>query len=174
MSDLIIAVYRSQAAAFVAGEQLAALQRAAGTKPEDIVVVTRDDTGRVAINQSTDLATGVALGGGRWGAVIGMLFLDDRKLQPDSKGLAAQFRTAGLDERFLKDVVHGLDKGGGAVGMRVRLLGKDRVIDKLRSLTGNPRILSARLDFVAEAALTDLQSQIPQRALGHNASVGAP
>lgn len=166
MSDLIIAVYHSRTAAFVAGESLAALQQSAGTQPEDIVVVTRDDLGRISINQSTDLATGVPLGGGRWGALIGLLFLDRRKPQSGGTGLAAQFRAAGLDDRFLQDVAQSLGNGGGAVGMRVRLLGRDRVIDRLTNLKGNPNILWTRLSPDADEALFEMQGQIPLPTLG--------
>lgn len=166
MSDLIISVYRSQASAFAAGEQLAELQREAGTEPEDIVVITRSTEGRIAVNQSIDLATGAPLGGGGWGMLIGMMFLDGRKPQPGSSGLAAQFRAAGLDETFLADAVKSLDKGGAAVGLRVRLLGSNKVIDKLEGLKGSPRIHRTRLDADTEDALIDMMGQIPQAALG--------
>ncbi len=174
MSDLILAVYRSQSAAFVAGESLAALQQAAGTEPEDIVVITRDKAGRVSVNQSIDLATGEALGGGRWGTLIGMLFLDSRGPTAGNRGLAAQFRATGLDERFLQDAAHALDKGGGAVGLRVRLLGRDRVLEKLKSLKGSPKVLWTRLSPDTEDALHDMQGQIPEAVLSHGPMPGAP
>lgn len=165
MSELIIAAYRSQNAAFVAGESLAALQQDAGTEPEDIVVVTRDTTGRVSVNQSIDIASGKPLGGGRWGTLIGMLFLDRRKPIEGGAGLAAQFRTAGLDAPFLQDVALSLEPGGAAVGMRVRLLGAKRVVDRLQQLAGNPRILQTRIGAEAEEALYDMQGQIPDRVV---------
>jgi uncharacterized membrane protein len=174
MSDLIIAFYRSQTPAFVAGENLAAFQQDIGTEPEDIVVVTRDTSGRVAINQSIDLATGAPLGGGRWGTLIGMLFFDIRKLPAKEKRPTAQFAAAGMDERFLTDVAHGLDKGGAAIGLRVRLLGRDRVIERLKSLKGTPRIHWTRLSPDTEDILLDLQDQIPVAALGHEPADGLP
>lgn len=165
MSDLIIAVYRSQTAAFVAGENLAALQQAAGTEAEDIVVVTRDKDDRVSINQSIDLATGEPLAGGRWGALIGLLFLDAGKGASRDKGLAARFRATGLDEKFVRDVGGSLEKGGAAVGLRVRLLGRERVVERLKDLKGSPKILWTRLGADAEEALTDMHEQIPDAAL---------
>lgn len=165
MSDLIIAAYRSQNAAFVAGESLAVLQQEAGTEPEDIVVITRDATGRVSVNQSIDLATGKPLGGGRWGALIGMLFLDRRKPVEGGTGLASQFRAAGLDSTFLQQVVTALDAGGAAVGMRVRLLGAKRVTERLQQLAGNPRLMQTRIGAEAEETLYDMQGQIPDRAV---------
>jgi uncharacterized membrane protein len=166
VSDLIIAVYRSQDAAFVAGENLAVLQQAAGTEPEDIVVITRHASGRVAINQSTNLATGEPLGGGRWGTLIGLMFLDTRTPKAAAVGLGAQLRATGLDEKFQQSVAKSLKKGGGAVGMRLRLLGKDKVIARLNSLKGSPTILWTRLSADTEEALEDMQSQIPAQVLG--------
>ena len=41
-------------------------------RDEDVVVVTRDAEGRVALNQSVNLVTGGAIGGGLWGTLIGL------------------------------------------------------------------------------------------------------
>jgi uncharacterized membrane protein len=166
LSDLIIATFRSLNAAFVAGESLAALQQEAGTEPEDIVVVTRDAAGRVSVNQSTDLATGEPLGGGRWGALIGMLFLDRRRPVAGGKGLSSQLHSAGLEAGFLQDVAQALDSGGAAVAMRVRLLGTRKVRDRLVGLGGAPTILQTRLSAETEDALYDLQAQIPDAVAG--------
>ncbi|MGL4235158.1 DUF1269 domain-containing protein [Tabrizicola sp.] len=165
MSDLIVIVYRSLDAAFVAGENLAALQQEAGTEPEDIVVITGNGKDRVSVNQSIDLATGSPLGGGRWGTLIGMLFLDRRSPEASEGGLAARLYDAGLDPKFLKDVARSLDKGGAAVGMRVRMLGADRVVDRVKGLKPSPKVLRTRLSPEAEEALYDMQDQIPGQAL---------
>ncbi|MFM7336594.1 MAG: DUF1269 domain-containing protein [Tabrizicola sp.] len=174
MSDLIIAIYRTQNPAFVAGEALASFQQEAGTEPEDIVAVTRDASGRVSLNQSIDLASGRPLGGGNWGVLIGTMFLDRRKPQPDEKGLAARFRAVGLDQAFLQEITASLGKGGAAIGMRVRLLGKDRVIEKLTSLPGKSKICWTRLSPDTEDALLDMQGQIPDAVVNQHAAWDAP
>ncbi|MFN3577588.1 MAG: DUF1269 domain-containing protein [Tabrizicola sp.] len=173
MSDLIISVFRSEAAAFAAGERLAALQQAAGTEPEDIVVVSRSAEDRIAISQSIDLAAGAPLGGGGWGALIGLMFLDARQPQPEGQGLAAQLAATGLDRTFLGNVAQSLNKGGAAVGMRVRLLGRERVMATLDSMQGAPRIHWTRLDARTEEALIDMMGQIPQAALGRRLDLPA-
>jgi len=170
VSDLILLAYRSQSAAFVAGEALAVLQQEAGTEPEDIVVVTRDATGRVSVNQSTDLSTGQPLGGGRWGTMIGMLFLDQRKPVRGGKGLATQLMEAGLDGTFLQAAGKSLQVGSAVVGLRVRLLGAAAVLDRIRALKGEPEILRTRLDAATEEALTDMQAQIPDQVLRQQAT----
>lgn len=164
MSDLIIAVFGNQSAAFAAGQSLAAFQRDMGVEPEDIVVVSRDATGRVTVNQSIDLATGKPLGGGAWGVLIGMMFLAGRKPKGSSTGLAGQLGASGLEADFVHEVMHALDSGGAAVGLHVRMLGADRVRARLSDMPGNARILQARLSAETEEALHDLQAQIPQAA----------
>ncbi len=165
MSDLIIAVYRNQNAAFVAGESLAVMQQDTGVEPEDIVVVTRGAAGRISVNQSINLETGQPLGGGKWGALVGMLFLDGRKPTGRGLGLAEQLHAAGLEASFLQGAVKALGKTGAAVGMHVRMLDVDRVSARLAGLAGDPKILRARLDAVTEEALLDLQDQIPASTL---------
>ncbi|MBN8629565.1 MAG: DUF1269 domain-containing protein [Rhodobacterales bacterium] len=172
MSDLILFIFRSPSAAFVAGEALAVLQQEAGTEPEDIVVVTKDATGRVSVNQSIDLGSGQPLGGGRWGMLIGMFFLDNRQGGAENKGLAAQFRETGLDGTFLREAGNALEKGGAAVGLRVRLLGANRVLDRVKALKGTPKVLQTRLAAMTEEALYDMQAQIPEQVLGHTAPDG--
>ncbi len=172
MSDLIILVYRNQTEAYVSGETLVVLQQEAGTEPEDIVVVTRAADGRVSVNQSIDLASGEPLGGGRWGTLLGMMFLDTRKPKPGGKGLAAQFAEAGLDEKFVVAVGQALKKGEAAVAMRVRLLGTDRVLEKVKTLKGTPKVIRTRLSADTEDALHDLQDQIPQHVLSQFPSDG--
>jgi uncharacterized membrane protein len=166
VSDLILLVYRSPSAAFIAGEALAVLQQEAGTEPEDIVVVTKDGAGRVSLNQSINLATGQPLGGGRWGTMIGLLFLDDRKPVPSGKGLSAQLLDVGIDAAFLRSVGTSLAKGGAAVGMRVRLLGANRVLERVKALKAKPKVLQTRLGPATEDSLYELQDRIPEQVLG--------
>lgn len=172
MSDLILLAYRTPGAAFVAGEALAVLQQEAAVEPEDIVVVTRDAAGRVTVNQSIDLATGRALGGGGWGTLIGMLFLDGRKPVPKGNGLAAQFLAAGLDASFLQSAGTALTRDGAVVGLRVRLLGAERVLDRVGTLKGAPKVLRTRLSPETEEALYDLLAQIPESVLAQDAPDG--
>ncbi|KAM3107445.1 DUF1269 domain-containing protein [Phormidesmis sp. 146-33] len=172
MSDLILLSYSSPSAAFVAGEALAVLQQEAGVEPEDIVVVTRDATGRVTVNQSIDLATGRALGGGGWGTLIGMLFLDERKPAAAGSGLAAQFLATGIEASFLQSAGAALTRTGAVVGLRVRLLGAARVLERVRMLKGAPKVLTTRLSPETEEALYDLLAQIPDAVLNQDAPDG--
>jgi uncharacterized membrane protein len=166
MSELIIVNFRSAKAAFEAGAALAVVQGQARTEPEDIVVITRDTDGRVAVNQSVNRTTGKTLGGGAWGMLIGMLFADR------SEQLAKQFRNLGLAPDFLTALEKAPPKSGAAVGMRVRMLGADRVVDLLKSRDGAGKVIRTQLSAEAEDQLIDLQAKIPGQALAHVNSGG--
>ena len=77
------------------------------------------------------------------------------------KGSAAVAAGMGL----LRANAHALENGGAAVGMHVRLLGADRVLDRIKTLKGEPKVLRARLSADAEDALHDMQAQIPDQVL---------
>lgn len=168
MSDLIVVAFSNQAAATVARNALVALQQAAGTAPEDIILVTQTRAGQITLEQSIWLATGMPLGDGRWGMLIGSLFLDDRKpSQQSKKGLSTLFHKAGLDAEFLQDVSRALASGGAAVGMRVRKLGAQAVIDRLASLPETGRMMHRPLSAEAESELEALHDLIPEYVPKH-------
>ena len=168
MSDLIVVAYRSEAAATAARNALLALQQAAGTEPEDIILVTQTGAGQITLEQSVWLATGMPLGDGRWGMLIGSLFLDDRKPAKQSKkGLATLFHKAGLDPAFLQDVSQSLASGGAAVGMRVRKLGAKAVLDRLATLPETGRVMHRALVADVESELEALHDMIPEYVPRH-------
>jgi len=175
MSDLIVVAFRSEAAATTARNALVALQQAAGTEPEDIILVTQTKAGEITIEQSIWLATGMPLGDGRWGMLIGSLFLDARKPTAQSKkGLAALFNKAGLDAAFLQDVSQSLASGGAAVGMRVRKLGAKAVLDRLASLPEAGRVMHRALGAEVESELAALHDLIPEYVPRHLRQEGEP
>jgi len=155
MSDLVIAVFHSTVAARAAGALLAAMQDKAEVEAEDIVVASRGLQGQVVLDQSMRMATGRSLGGGRWGMVIGMLFLMGEQGRP------AAVERAGLDPQFLRDVAAALDDERAALGLRVRKLGIDRVIEVLGAQARPVRVIRTRMSAAAEAALFTLQADLP-------------
>lgn len=168
MSDLIVVAYRSEAAATAARNALVALQQAAGTEPEDIILVMQTKAGEIRLEQSIWLATGMPLGDGRWGMLIGSLFLDDRKpTKQTKKGLAALFYQSGLDSAFLQDVSRSLASGGAAVGMRVRKLGAKAVMDRLASLPEAGRVMHRTLSGDVESELAALLDLFPEHVPRH-------
>ncbi len=73
MADLIVMGFDDEATAFELRAALVKLQKEYLLEMEDAVVVTKSADGKVALHQSVNLT---AAGGGMWGALIGLLFLN--------------------------------------------------------------------------------------------------
>jgi len=162
MSDLMIAVFRTPAAARSAAEALAALQDTAGVESEDIAVVLRSTDGSVALDLLTRRDTGKPLGGGRWGATIALLFLDGALGQP------AVVVNAGLDPRFVSQLPATLDNGAAAIVFRARKLGVDRVVATLSTRPGYLEAIHTRMTAATETALLAVHDALPQRVAALN------
>lgn len=172
MSELIIIAFETEAAAKQARNALATLQQAAGTKPEDIVLVVRKATGDLRVGQTILKATGKPLGDGRWGMLIASLFLDERDpVKHKGPGLARTFRKTGLDVDFIRDVSRSLASGGAAVGMRLSALSTKAVTARLAGLADPGRVMRTTLNADVEANLEAMRDVIPEVA--HTPSVEA-
>lgn len=164
MADLIIVAFPDEATAFAAGEALVALQKQYLIEMEDVVIVTRDDEGRVTLNQSVNLIKGGAIGGGMWGTLIGLLFLNPvvgAAVGAGAGALMGKFSDIGIDDDFLRDVGQSLDKGGAAVGMLVRKITTDKVYEKLEPFREKGRVIHTSLDHDAEARLKVFLEKVP-------------
>lgn len=156
MSDLIIVAFQDEATAYAAADALISLQKQHLVEMEDVVVVTRDEKGRVDLNQSTNLVTGGAIGGGLWGTLIGLLFLNPvvgAAVGAGAGALVGKFSDLGINDDFLREVGQSLDKGGAAVGMLVRKITTDKVIERLEPFREKGRVIHTSLSREAEAEL---------------------
>lgn len=164
MSDLIIVAFPDEATAFAAGKALVALQKEYLIEMEDVVVVTRDETGKVSLHQSVNLTTGGAIGGGLWGTLIGLLFLNPivgAAVGAGAGALAGKFTDIGIDDAFLRDIGQSLDKGGAAVGLLVRKLTTDKVLERLEPFRERGRVIHTSLSHEAETRLKAFLEKIP-------------
>jgi uncharacterized membrane protein len=164
MSDLIIVAFPDEATAFAAGEALVALQKKYVIELEDVVVVTRDAEGHVKLNQSVNLVTGGAIGGGLWGTLIGLLFLNPivgAAVGAGAGALAGKFSDMGIDDDFLRDVGQSLEKGGAAVGILVRKITPDKVLEGLEAFREKGRVIHTSLSHETEAKLRTFLERVP-------------
>jgi uncharacterized membrane protein len=164
MSDLIVVAFPDEATAFAAAEALVALQKQYLIEMEDVVVVTRGEDGRVQLHQSVNLTTGGAIGGGLWGTLIGLLFLNPvagAAVGAGAGALLGKFRDYGINDDFLRDVGASLDRGGTAVGMLVRKLTADKVYERLEPFREKGRVIHTSLSHEVEARLKAFLEKIP-------------
>ncbi len=76
MSDLVVISFDDEHTAFEMRAELVKLQKEYLIEMEDVVVVTKDDKGKVKLHQAVNLTAAGAVGGTFWGMLIGMIFLN--------------------------------------------------------------------------------------------------
>lgn len=76
MANLVAVTFQDETTAFGLRAALGKLQKEYLIDMEDVVVVTRDDKGKVKLHQATNLTAAGAIGGSFWGLLIGMIFLN--------------------------------------------------------------------------------------------------
>ena len=76
MSDLVVIGFDDESTAFEMRAALAKMQKEYLITMEDVVVVTKDENEKVKLHQAINLTASGAVGGGFWGMLIGMIFLN--------------------------------------------------------------------------------------------------
>src|SRR3954452_11782339 len=115
MSNLVAIAYPDRESAEQVRRTLFEMQKEHIIDLDDMVVVTRDQGGKVKLHQSTSVAGTGAGGGALWGGLLGLLFL--APLVGMAVGAAAGGATValtdiGVDDKFMKDL--GASLGDGA------------------------------------------------------------
>ena len=134
MTDLIAISFKDPAKAFDIRARLAKLQKEYLITMEDVVVVTRDDDGKVKLHQATNLTAAGAVGGGFWGMLIGMLFFNPLlgvAVGAGAGALSGYLTDVGVDDAFMKKVGEDLKPGGAALFVLVLIVTGDIVLDRL-------------------------------------------
>ncbi len=159
MSDLVIVAFHDEATAFEVRTELVKLQKEYLIEMEDVVVVTRSDTGDVILNQAVNLTASGALGGGFWGALVGLLFLNPivgAAVGAGAGALAGRATDIGINDDFLRDIGAALDKGGSAVCVLIRKMTTDKVADRLSKFRAKGRVVQTSFSKEQEDKLRAL------------------
>lgn len=156
MADLIAISFKDPAKAFDMRARLAELQKEYLITMEDVVVVTRDDDGKVKLHQATNLTSAGAVGGGFWGMLIGMLFFNPLlgvAVGAGAGALSGYMTDIGIDDSFMKKVGEDLAPGSAALFVLVRKATGDKVMDKLKAFAGTGKIIQTSLSKTTEDEL---------------------
>jgi len=156
MSDLIVVSFPNQELAFELRAELAKLQKAYLIDIEDIVVVTRDEKGKVKLHQAVDLTSAGAVGGGFWGMLIGLLFLNPllgAAIGAGAGALSGRFSDIGINDEFMKQLAHDFRPGCTAVFVLVRKVTADKVLEELSAFRGKGKIIQTSLEKDREDTL---------------------
>jgi uncharacterized membrane protein len=151
MSNLVAIAYPNRETAEQVRRTLLEMQKEHLIEMEDMVVVTRDEGGKVKLRQSTSVAGAGAAGGALWGGLIGLLFLAPvlgMAVGAAAGGLSGSLTDLGVDDRFMKDLGTNLDEGGAAVIVLVRRSTPDKVLPRIKEYGGH--VLQTSLSEEAE------------------------
>ena len=159
MSTLVAVVFDDESTAFDMRAALVKMQRNYLIELEDAVVVTRDQKGKTRLDQAMSLTSMGAAGGGFWGLLIGMIFLNPLLGAVVGAGMGAlsgKLSDIGLDDRMLKDVGQSLKPGTSGLFVLVRKATSDKVLAGLKEFTGKGKVFQSSLTKDDEAALREV------------------
>ena len=159
MSDLIVVAFKDEATAFEMRAELVRLQKDYLMDMEDVVIVTRNEGGEVQLHQAVNLTASGAMGGGFWGALVGLLFLNPligAAVGAGAGALAGRAVDIGINDDFMRDMGKSLDRGGAAVCVLVRKMTADKVLERLAAFKARGRVVQTSLTHDAEEKLRGL------------------
>jgi uncharacterized membrane protein len=156
MSTLIAIVYPSEQKAEEVRSLLFDLSKRYLVKLGDIVIATRDDKGRVKLNQLFNTTAAGAAGGSFWGLLIGMLFLNPLVgVVAGAAGgaISGALTDAGINDKFMKELGSALKPGDAALFALVQEMTADKVLAEIQPHGGT--VLHTTLDETQEKVLRD-------------------
>lgn len=158
MSDLIVVAFDNEATGFELRAELVKMQKEYLLELEDVVVATRSSENDIKLHQAMNMTAAGAVGGGFWGTLVGVLFLNPllgAAVGAASGAIAGRFTDVGINDDFMKDVGKAIVPGGSAVFILVRKMTADKVLARLEAFHKSGRVLQSSLSDADEARLRE-------------------
>jgi uncharacterized membrane protein len=159
MGTLVAVVFEDESTAFEMRAALAKMQKQYLVEMEDAVVVTRDLQGKIKLHQAVSLTTAGAVGGGFWGMLIGLLFLNPflgAMVGASAGALAARFHDIGIDDQMMRDVGSSIKPSSSALFVLLKKASSDKVLDGLKQFAGRGKVFQTSLNKEDENALREV------------------
>ncbi|MBW2635207.1 MAG: DUF1269 domain-containing protein [Deltaproteobacteria bacterium] len=140
MSDLVVIGFKDEHTAFEMRAALVKLQKEYLIEMEDVVVVTKDEKGKVKLHQAMNLTAAGAVGGSFWGMLVGLLFLNPlvgAAVGAGAGALSGKLSDYGIEDNFMKQLGETFQSGNSALCVLVRKATPDKVQDQLKEFNGN-------------------------------------
>ena len=160
MSDLVVIGFDNEHTAFEMRAELVKLQKEYLIEMEDVVVVTKNDKGKVKLHQATNLTAAGAVGGSFWGMLIGMIFLNPlvgAAVGAGAGALSGKLTDVGIDDKFMQELGEMLTPGTSALFVLVRKATPDKVLEGLKGFKG--KVLKTSLTIDKEEELQKILDQ---------------
>ena len=154
MSNLVVIGYDDPFKAEEVRLKLRKMQKEYLIDLEDAVVAVKNEKGKVKLHQAVNLTAAGAVGGGFWGSLIGLIFLNP--LLGAAVGAAAgavsgALTDVGVDDKFMKELAASMTPGSSVLFVLVRKATPDKVLAELEGSGG--KVLKTSLSHDDEAKL---------------------
>jgi uncharacterized membrane protein len=162
MTSLVAVVFKDETTAFEMRTALLRMQKENLIELEDSVVVTRSPKGRVKLDQAVSLTSAGAIGGGFWGMLIGLIFLNPllgAAIGAAAGGISGRFSDIGVNDQVMREIGQSMQPGSSALFVLVRRATPDKVLDGLKSFTGKGRVFQTSLNKDEESSLREALEQ---------------
>ena len=160
MSDLVVIGFDNEHTAFEMRVALVKLQKEYLIDMEDVVVVTKDDKGKVKLHQAVNLTAAGAVGGSFWGMLIGLIFLNPligAAVGAGAGALSGKLSDIGINDKFMKELGETLKDNTSALFVLVRKATPDKLLDQLKGFNG--KVLKTSLTVDKEDELRQVLSE---------------
>jgi uncharacterized membrane protein len=148
MSDLVVICFDDEHTGFALRAELVKMQKEYLIDMEDVVVVTKDDKGKVKLHQAHNLTAMGAVSGTFWGMLIGLIFLSPllgAAVGAGAGAVSGALTDIGISDSMIKDLAASFQPGCSAVFVLVRKATGDKVLAGLREFTGKGKVLQTSL-----------------------------
>jgi uncharacterized membrane protein len=162
MSNLVAVVFEDETTGFEMRAALLKMQKENLIDLEDSVVVTRNAKGKVKLDQAMNLTSAGAIGGGFWGMLIGLIFLNPllgAAVGATAGALTARFKDIGVNDQVMRDIGQSMKPGSSALFVLVRRATVDKVLDGLKTFAGKGKVFQTSLSKDDEATLREALEQ---------------
>jgi len=121
---------------------------------DDAVVAVKNQEGKVKLHQIFSTVKAGALGGGFWGTLVGLIFLNPLlglAVGATAGAAAGALSDVGIDDNFMKQLAETLKPGSSVLFVLVRKSTPDRVLEELKGTGG--KILQTSLSHDDQARI---------------------
>lgn len=149
MSDLVAIEFHDEHTAFAVRAELAKMQKEYLIDTKDVVVVTKDEKGKVKLHQAVDLTLTGTVSGSFWGMLIGVLFLNPllgAAVGAAAGALSGKLADIGIDDKFMKEFSKDFTPGASVLFVLFRQATEDKVLERLQGFKGKVLKTSLALD----------------------------
>src|SRR6516165_1001082 len=156
MSTLVAIVFDDETTAFEMRAALLKMQTQYLIEMEDSVVVTKTMKGAIKLDQAVNLTAAGAVGGGFWGMLIGLLFLNPflgAAIGATAGAVTAQFQDIGINDQMMRDLAQSFKPGSSALFVLIRKVTADKVLEGLKAFAGKGKVFQTSLNKDDEETL---------------------